>query len=106
MRPFHGTPKVRGALTGADPKDFDFKPALAALVAILLLASSTFMMRGVLRAPASLLQDAYDGTADVSQWEAIGRSDQEMVVALVARNADLFTSNPGGLQGYGQCFPF
>lgn len=63
-------------------------------------------MRGVLRAPASLLQDAYDGTADVSQWEAIGRSDQEMVVALVARNADLFTSNPGGLQGYGQCFPF
>jgi hypothetical protein len=69
-----------------------------ALVAILLLASSTFMMRGVLRAPASLLQDAYDGSTDVSQSEAIGRSDQEMVVALVARNADLFTSNPGDLQ--------
>jgi len=64
------------------------------------------MMRSVLDAPASLLQAASDGTPSLSKWETIGHADQEMVVALVVRNADLMTSNLGGLQGFGQCFPF
>ncbi len=79
------------------------------LAVLLFAASATFMLREVLPAPASLLQTSvqtHDSEGGGAEWELLGQFDQQMVVALVARNADLLLSDPAGLFGVGQCFPF
>ena len=79
------------------------------LAVLLFVASATFMLREVLPAPASLLQ--HSGQSGGSEggrpeWKLLGQFDQQMVLYMVARNADLLVSDPAGLFGVGQCFPF
>ena len=64
------------------------------------------MLRAVALQPATLLQTKGDAQGGYTDWQLLGQADQEMVVSLVVRNADLISSDPGALRGLGQCFPF
>jgi len=76
------------------------------LAALLFLATSLFLMREVLPAPHSLLQTFENAATDSTElWSRLNKNDQAMVVALVANNADAFTSDPTALARGGQCFP-
>ena len=69
------------------------------LAVLLFVASATFMLREVLPAPASLLQASGQlggGEGGRPEWKLLGQFDQQMVLYMVARNADLLVSDPAG----------
>ena len=76
-------------------------PTLAAIAGFCVLAA--ICLHPVWPSPTTLLLE--NGNL-AGGWGFVGRSDQSMVLALVARNADLMISDPLALRGAGPCFPF